>query len=184
MGKRLLALKKIQQENVASMKGNVSVAINVAKTLSSLDASLKEKISMAKKTMEFAKEKGQHVGTADDKIVSDLESREENTTRALKAAVATKDIMARKYLKQQDTLNNTLKELRKFETGATGSNRQSATGDATGSSTGATGSSTGSATGAATGSATGATGSISGATGTETGATGAETGPEDNIAAT
>merc|ERR1711898_87441 len=88
-------------------------------------------------------------------------------------AVATKDIMARKYLKQQDTLNNTLKELRKFETGATGSNRQSATGDATGSSTGATGSSTGSATGRATG-----------ATGTETGATGAETGPEDNIAAT
>merc|ERR1712072_46185 len=143
MGKRLLALKKIQQENVASMKGNVSVAINVAKTLSSLDASLKEKISMAKKTMEFAKEKGQHVGTADDKIVSDLESREENTTPALKAAVATKDIMARKYLKQQDTLNNTLKELRKFETGATGSNRQSATGDATGTETGATGAETG-----------------------------------------
>ena len=49
--------------------------------------------------MEFAKEKGQHVGAADDKIVSDLQSREENTTRTLKTAVATKDVMARKLFK-------------------------------------------------------------------------------------
>ena len=53
--KKLLALKKIQQEKVASMKGNVSVAINVAKTLSSLDNSLKEKISMAKKQWNLQK---------------------------------------------------------------------------------------------------------------------------------
>jgi hypothetical protein len=126
--------------------------------------------------MEFAKDKGQKIGTADEKIVSDLESREANTTLVLKTAVAKKNTMASNYLKQQGALNSTLKELRKFETGATGSATRStsgATGSATGTETGSTGS--------ATGTESGATGS---ATGTETSATGTETGPEDNIAAT
>merc|ERR1712072_321183 len=96
--KNLLALKKVQVAQAALEKAKLANATVVAKRLVELDNSLKQQVSDGEKSLAFAKEKGQKVGTEDAKIVESLKERETNASRVLVAAERAVNKSATSYL--------------------------------------------------------------------------------------
>ena len=184
-------------------KAKLANATTVEKRIVELDNSLKQQVSDGEKSLDFAKEKGQKVGTEDAKIVESLKEREGNASRVLVAAERAVNKSATGYIVATKAVNATEEELEALlgvdGTGGTGFSGSTGISGATGAdevrgptgvhesgATSATGSKREAVSGA-TSEQDAATGSISGASGgtSGTGGTGA-TGNDipDNIAPT
>merc|ERR1712072_523316 len=109
--KNLLALKKVQVAQAALEKAKLANATTVAKRLVELDNGLKQQVSDGEKSLAFAKEKGQKVGTEDAKIVELLKEREGNASRVLVAAERAANKSGTSYLVATKAVNATEKEL-------------------------------------------------------------------------
>jgi hypothetical protein len=202
--KNLLALKKVQVAQAALEKAKLANATTVAKRIEVLDNGLKQQVSEGEKSLAFAKEKGQKVGTEDERIVASLKLRETNASRVLVAAERTANKSATGYIVATKAVNATEEELAALlgvdGTGGTGFSGSTGVSGATGGAdevrgpTGVHESGATSATGSkreavsgATSEQDAATGSISGASGGTSGTGGtAATGNDipDNIAPT
>merc|ERR1712072_1382161 len=109
--KNLLALKKVQMAQAALEKAKLANATVVAQRIVELDNSLKQQVSDGEKSLDFAKEKGQKVGTEDERIVASLKEREGNASRVLFAAEKAANKSATSYLVATKAVNATEVEL-------------------------------------------------------------------------
>merc|ERR1711988_1708449 len=186
--KNLLALKKVQVAQAALEKAKLANATTVAKRLVELDNGLKQQASDGEKSLAFAKEKGQKVGTEDAKIVESLKEREGNASRVLVVAEKAANKSATGYIVATKAVNATEEELAALlgvdGTGGTGFSGSTSVSGATGGADevrGPTGVHESGATSSA-GEQEAATGSISGASGATAAASANDI--SDNIAPT
>merc|ERR1711981_902421 len=101
----------VQMAQAALEKAKLANATTVAKRIEVLDNSLKQQVSDGKKSLDFAKEKGQSIGQEDTKIIASLKEREGNASRVLVVAEKAANKSAIGYVVATKAVNATEEEL-------------------------------------------------------------------------